>query len=222
MQVFVEHAHNSEVWDVEAGRYIDFDAGDAVMTTGHCQPKVMRAVQHQADRFNRICHQVLPYESYVHLAERHNDTAPFPFALADQADRASIAAGVFNMIPAGDCASVGRELCSNHEVATITFNGSTRVAKILMRQCANKITEVSLKLWRYSPSIFFDVADTDAAAEGAMIARLQNNVRTCICADHFNGQTVVCENFAAQQATKVVGPTVGNYARSARTLARAR
>ena len=59
-------------------------------------------------------------------------------------------------------------------------------------------------------------------AEGAMIARFRNNVQTCICANRINGQTVGCEDFSAQQATKVVGPTVGNYARSARTLARAR
>ena len=59
-------------------------------------------------------------------------------------------------------------------------------------------------------------------AEGAMIARFRNNVQTCICANRINGQTVGCEDFAAQRATKVVGLTVGNYARCTPTLAHAR
>ena len=58
--------------DVEGTRYIDFAAGIAVVNTGHCHPKVMSAVQRQMESFTHTCHQVLPYENYISLAERLN------------------------------------------------------------------------------------------------------------------------------------------------------
>ncbi|MEX1235145.1 MAG: 4-aminobutyrate--2-oxoglutarate transaminase [Roseovarius sp.] len=78
-QVYADHAKNSEVWDVEGNRYIDFAAGIAVVNTGHCHPKVMQAVSDQVAKFTHTCHQVLPYESYIRLAERLNDKVPGDF-----------------------------------------------------------------------------------------------------------------------------------------------
>ena len=43
-QIYVDRALNSEVWDIEGNRYIDFAAGIAVVNTGHCHPKIMAAV----------------------------------------------------------------------------------------------------------------------------------------------------------------------------------
>ena len=71
-QIYADHAKNAEVWDVEGTRYIDFAAGIAVVNTGHCHPKVMAAVTNQMGRFTHTCHQVLPYENYISLAERLN------------------------------------------------------------------------------------------------------------------------------------------------------
>jgi 4-aminobutyrate aminotransferase len=71
-QIYVDRALNSEVWDIEGNRYIDFAAGIAVVNTGHCHPRVMAAVTEQMSRFTHTCHQVLPYENYIRLAERLN------------------------------------------------------------------------------------------------------------------------------------------------------
>ncbi len=73
---FIEKALNSEVWDVEGRRYIDFSGGIAVLNTGHRHPKVMAAVEAQLQKFTHTCYQVLPYESYVSLAERINKLTP--------------------------------------------------------------------------------------------------------------------------------------------------
>lgn len=78
-QIYADHARNSEVWDVEGNRYIDFAAGIAVVNTGHRHPTVMKAVEKQLGSFTHTCHQVLPYESYVHLAERLNAATPGDF-----------------------------------------------------------------------------------------------------------------------------------------------
>src|SRR5690606_25456042 len=78
-QIYADRAENSEVWDVEGRRYIDFSSGIAVVNTGHRHPKVIAAVKAQLDRFTHTCHQVLPYENYVHLAERLNAMLPGDF-----------------------------------------------------------------------------------------------------------------------------------------------
>jgi len=79
-QVYAERALNAEIWDVEGKRYIDFAAGIAVVNTGHRHPKVMAAVEEQLGQFTHTCHQVVPYENYVRLAERLNDLVPGDFA----------------------------------------------------------------------------------------------------------------------------------------------
>jgi 4-aminobutyrate aminotransferase/4-aminobutyrate aminotransferase/(S)-3-amino-2-methylpropionate transaminase len=78
--IYVAKAENSELWDVDGRRYIDFAAGIAVVNTGHRHPRVMEAVAQQALQFAHTCFHVSPYESYVRLAERLNALAPGDFA----------------------------------------------------------------------------------------------------------------------------------------------
>ncbi|MBT0777968.1 4-aminobutyrate--2-oxoglutarate transaminase [Paracoccus sp. pheM1] len=75
-QVYAERAENAEIWDKDGNRYIDFAAGIAVVNTGHRHPRVVEAVKAQLDRFTHTCHQVVPYENYVALAERLNALVP--------------------------------------------------------------------------------------------------------------------------------------------------
>jgi len=79
-QIYADRAENSEIWDKEGNRYIDFAAGIAVVNTGHRHPRVIEAVKKQLDRFTHTCHQVVPYENYVELAERLNAILPGDFA----------------------------------------------------------------------------------------------------------------------------------------------
>ena len=73
---FADHAENSELWDVEGRRFIDFAGGIAVLNTGHRHPKIVAAIQAQLERFTHTCYQVIPYESYIALAEKINAITP--------------------------------------------------------------------------------------------------------------------------------------------------
>ena len=73
---FADRADNAELWDVEGRRYIDFAGGIAVMNTGHGNPKVVAAIAEQLKRFTHTCYQVVPYESYIALAEKLNAMTP--------------------------------------------------------------------------------------------------------------------------------------------------
>ncbi len=73
---FADHAENSELWDVEGRRFIDFAGGIAVMNTGHRHPKIVAALKAQLERFTHTCYQVVPYEGYIALAEKLNAMTP--------------------------------------------------------------------------------------------------------------------------------------------------
>ena len=75
-QIFAQHAHNAELWDVEGRRYIDFGGGIAVLNVGHRHPKVVAGVAEQLERFTHTMFQIVPYELYVSLAEKLNQLTP--------------------------------------------------------------------------------------------------------------------------------------------------
>ncbi|WP_106300933.1 4-aminobutyrate--2-oxoglutarate transaminase [Paraburkholderia sp. BL18I3N2] len=73
---YAERAENAELWDVEGRRFIDFAAGIAVCNTGHRHPKILAAIRDQLDHFTHTAYQIVPYASYVELAEKLNERAP--------------------------------------------------------------------------------------------------------------------------------------------------
>jgi 4-aminobutyrate aminotransferase len=75
-QFYAARAQNSELWDVENRRFIDFASGIAVLNTGHRHPKLIAAIEAQLAKFIHTAYQVVPYESYVELAERINAITP--------------------------------------------------------------------------------------------------------------------------------------------------
>ncbi|MBG6162771.1 4-aminobutyrate aminotransferase/(S)-3-amino-2-methylpropionate transaminase [Labrenzia sp. EL_195] len=79
---FVDHASNSEIWDVEGNRLVDFAGGIAVLNTGHRHPKVIEAVKKQLDAYTHTAFQILPYEPYVKVCERLANLAPINSAKA--------------------------------------------------------------------------------------------------------------------------------------------
>jgi len=52
--VVLVRGKGTRVWDVEGKEYLDFMAGLAVCNLGHCHPKVVRAIQEQAERLIHV------------------------------------------------------------------------------------------------------------------------------------------------------------------------
>ncbi len=74
--VMAARAENSEIWDIEGNRYIDFGGGIAVVNTGHRHPMVMRRVYEQLEKFTHTCAMVMPYEPFIEVCEKLNAVAP--------------------------------------------------------------------------------------------------------------------------------------------------
>ena len=62
--------------DVDGNRFLDFNAGIAVVATGHCHPRVVEAIQKQAARLIHMSGTDFYYEEMVALAEKLAAIAP--------------------------------------------------------------------------------------------------------------------------------------------------
>jgi len=68
--------HGAMVEDVDGNVFLDFAAGIAVCSTGHCHPKVVAAIQKQAAQLIHMSGTDFYYESLPLLAERLGKTVP--------------------------------------------------------------------------------------------------------------------------------------------------
>jgi 4-aminobutyrate aminotransferase len=71
----MSHGRGVEVWDVDGNRFLDFAAGIAVCSTGHCHPHVVASIKEAADRFLHISSDYW-HEGQVRLGERIAAIAP--------------------------------------------------------------------------------------------------------------------------------------------------
>ncbi len=65
-----KRGHGAIVEDVDGNAFLDFAAGIAVCSTGHCHPKVVAAIQKQAAELIHMSGTDFYYESMPQLAER--------------------------------------------------------------------------------------------------------------------------------------------------------
>jgi len=72
----VERGEGAVVQDVDGNRFLDFNAGIAVVATGHCHPRVVEAIQRQAARLIHMSGTDFYYEEMVALAETLSRIAP--------------------------------------------------------------------------------------------------------------------------------------------------
>jgi 4-aminobutyrate aminotransferase len=71
-----EKGEGAIVEDVDGNRFLDFNAGIAVVATGHCHPRVVEAIQKQAARLIHMSGTDFYYEGLVALAEKLDEIAP--------------------------------------------------------------------------------------------------------------------------------------------------
>ncbi len=70
------HGKGAMIEDVDGNRFLDCTAGIAVVSTGHCHPKIVEAIQHQAERLIHMSGTDFYYQNMVELAEKLAILAP--------------------------------------------------------------------------------------------------------------------------------------------------
>ena len=74
--IVAERARGATIVDGDGNTFVDFVGGVGVVNVGHNHPRVVEAISEQVDRFLHTDFTVVPYESYVELAERLGALVP--------------------------------------------------------------------------------------------------------------------------------------------------
>jgi 4-aminobutyrate aminotransferase/(S)-3-amino-2-methylpropionate transaminase len=76
LPVVIARGDGATLTDVDGNTFLDFTGGVGCLNVGHAHPRVVDAVQEQAAKFLHTDFTIVPYETYVTLAERLVATAP--------------------------------------------------------------------------------------------------------------------------------------------------
>jgi succinate-semialdehyde dehydrogenase/glutarate-semialdehyde dehydrogenase len=134
-------------------------------------------------------------------------------AQAVLAQEAGFPPGTINVITTLDLvAEVGEELCLNTLVKKLSFTGSTRVGKLLAKNCASTLKKLSLELGGNSPFIVFEDANLSTAVEACILAKFRNSGQTCVTANRIMVQARIYDEFTEALKKRMkelkVGPGV--------------
>ena len=142
--IFVDKALNAELWDVEGKRYLDFAAGIAVCNTGHCNSRVLSAVARQSEAFVHTAFQVVPYETYISLAERINQLAPIKDAKT-----------IF-MTTGAEAVENAVKIARNHtgRAAVISFSGAFHGRSLLTMGMTGKVVPYKVGFGPFPADIY--------------------------------------------------------------------
>ncbi|KUI41090.1 NAD-dependent succinate-semialdehyde dehydrogenase [Mycobacterium sp. IS-1590] len=130
-------------------------------------------------------------------------------ALMGILDEAGVPAGAVNCITAMDANAVTEPLIRSGLARKLSFTGSTRVGRILLEQCAEKVLRTSMELGGNAPFIVFADADLDEAVDGAMAAKMRNMGEACTAANRIFVHASVIDEFGRRLAERMGALSVG-------------
>ncbi|MFT5218466.1 MAG: aspartate-semialdehyde dehydrogenase [Planctomycetota bacterium] len=128
------------------------------------------------------------------VAHPSAETPYSALALAELAERAGFPAGVLNVVT-GDAATVVEPWMSDTRVRALSFTGSTRIGKLLYRQCADTVKRMVLELGGHAPFIVFADADIEHAVDEAIKAKFATSGQDCLGANRFYVEGSVYADF---------------------------
>jgi succinate-semialdehyde dehydrogenase/glutarate-semialdehyde dehydrogenase len=133
-------------------------------------------------------------------------------ALAEILTECGLPDGVLNLITSSSASRVMEPLIDDPRSRKLSFTGSTEVGRSLVASSAANLLRVSMELGGNAPFIVFEDADLDAAAKGALIAKMRNGGEACTAANRFYVHEAVAAPFADRLTERIgalrVGPGV--------------
>jgi succinate-semialdehyde dehydrogenase / glutarate-semialdehyde dehydrogenase len=138
-----------------------------------------------------------------------SDTPLTALAMAAILEAAGVPPGVVNVLPARRSGEVVSAMLHDPRVRKLSFTGSTEVGRILLREAADQVVNVSMELGGNAPFLVFADADLDAAVDGAMVAKMRNAGEACTAANRFYVEAPVAEEFGERLAARMRALVVG-------------
>jgi succinate-semialdehyde dehydrogenase/glutarate-semialdehyde dehydrogenase len=123
---------------------------------------------------------------------------------------AGVPPGVINVVPTQEAGGWFDAATAHRATRMVSFTGSTKVGRVLLRRCADRVLKVAMELGGNAPFIVFNDADLDAAVEGAMVAKMRHSAETCTAANRFFVEAGVADDFTEKLAAAMGAVKTGN------------
>jgi succinate-semialdehyde dehydrogenase/glutarate-semialdehyde dehydrogenase len=130
-------------------------------------------------------------------------------AITDLLGSVGVPEGVVNVLPTTSAAPVVSKLLADRRVRKVSFTGSTRVGRALLKQAADRVLKVSMELGGNAPFVVTADADVAAAVSGAMVAKFRGGGQACTAANRFYIHTAVADEFIQYFGTAIKSLRVG-------------
>jgi 4-aminobutyrate aminotransferase/(S)-3-amino-2-methylpropionate transaminase len=189
LPIVIEEGRGSLVTDVDGNTFIDFSGGVGCLNVGHAHPRVVEAVQEQAERFLHTDFTIVPYEVYVTLAERLLALAPF---------RGPAKAAFFNAGTEAVENAVKFARSYTGRPALIAFEGAFHGRTLLSMSLTSKTHPYKAGLGPFSPEVYRvpfandyrgpSAADALAALERALVTTVAAETVAAIVIEPVQGE----------------------------------
>jgi len=177
LPVVVAEAMNATITDVDGNTFVDFAGGVGVVNVGHAHPRVVAAVQEQVARFLHTDYTVVPYETYVELAERLAGLVPIA---------APVRAAFFNAGTEAVENAVKFARLATGRPGVIAFEGAFHGRTLLAVTMTSKPHPYKTGLGPFAPEVYrapFPSAYRGPSAEEAL-AQLRRMFATHVAPEH--------------------------------------
>ncbi|WP_050614931.1 NAD-dependent succinate-semialdehyde dehydrogenase [Bacillus testis] len=139
-----------------------------------------------------------------------SEETPFTaLKLVELSEQAGIPKGVINVVT-GAAEPIANAWQKDGRVRKLTFTGSTRVGKILMRGAADTVKKLSLELGGHAPLIVTAQANIEKAVNGAIASKFRNAGQTCVCTNRIYVDETIADEFTDKFTEKAASLKVGN------------
>ncbi|MFC0540766.1 NAD-dependent succinate-semialdehyde dehydrogenase [Kutzneria chonburiensis] len=137
------------------------------------------------------------------------DTPLTALAVAGLLKEVGLPDGVCSVLPTDRAAEVADVWFRDDRVRKFSFTGSTATGRILLRQAAEHVVNVTMELGGNAPFIVCPDADIDSAVRGAMDAKMRGGGEVCIAANRFYVHEDVADEFTAKFGAAMASVRIG-------------
>src|SRR3954451_14453930 len=187
--VVAESARGASLTDVDGNTFIDFAGGVGCLNVGHSHPDVVAAAQEQLERFSHTDFTIVPYESYVRLAERLGELAPIS---------GPVKAAFFNAGTEAVENAVKLARLATRRPAVIAFEGGFHGRTYLSLSLTSKTKPYKEGLGPFAPEVYrvpfpyeyrgISAADALAALERAFVMQVPPSQVAAIVVEAVQGE----------------------------------
>lgn len=138
-----------------------------------------------------------------------SDTPLTALLIGEILESADVPPGVVNIVPSRRSGAIVSAMLHDPRVRKLSFTGSTEVGRLLLREAADNVVNVSMELGGNAPFVVFDDADLGAAVDGAMLAKMRNGGEACTAANRFYVHDAIADEFTEQLSERMAGLLMG-------------